>query len=92
MNPIVTFLGGCAHGWKTEDPRQERFVAVQFPMPPAPLRISADLRAPLKTDVYQRHTIQSGDFRFTVYALAGMELIDALSIALQDCHTYRSQT
>jgi hypothetical protein len=96
MSRQVIFLGGCAHGWKTEDPEQERFVAVQFPTPPAPLRIFADISgAELKRDVYQRHAIftnsEIGTSHIVVYVLAGLELLDGVAMGLLDCNRYRSQ-
>ena len=92
MKPIVTFLGGCAHGFRCEDPETPQWAAFQFPMPPPPAFGASHyaLARGIKQDLYERHTIITDGIRLCVYVVAGMRLFDALHRAFKDCHTHHS--
>lgn len=92
MKPFVTFLGGCAHGFRCEDPETAQWVAFQFPMPPPPTSRASHhaLAQKIERDIYDRHMIITDGERICVYVLAGMRLLDGLHRAFKDCHTHHS--
>ena len=92
MKPTVTFLGGCAHGFRCEDPETKQWVAYEFPPPPSPPPPSplAAVEYEVKSDIYERRIIITDGERLCAYVLAGMQLIDALRRAFRDCHTHNS--